>query len=92
MIYGIVNRLREATIPIVVSSANRQQQLIDTVIDTGFSGFLSLPSAILEDNLRSEYDLKRLRVRKLGAERKSFGGTVVRLDRRGRNFSECRCC
>lgn len=34
----------------------------------------------LEDDLRSEYDLKRLRVRKLGAERKSFGGTVVRLD------------
>jgi hypothetical protein len=34
----------------------------------------------LEDDLRSEYDLKSLRVRKLGAGRKSFGGVVVRLE------------
>jgi hypothetical protein len=34
----------------------------------------------LEDELRSEYDLKSLRVRKLGPERKSFGRTVVRLE------------
>jgi hypothetical protein len=34
----------------------------------------------LEDELRPEYDLKSLRVRKLGPERKSFGGTVVRLE------------
>lgn len=29
---------------------------------------------------RSEYDLKSLRVRKLGSGRKSFGGTTVRLE------------
>lgn len=34
----------------------------------------------MEDNLRSEYDLKSLRVRRLGAERKSFGETTVRLE------------
>jgi hypothetical protein len=34
----------------------------------------------LEDELRSEYDLKSLRVRKLGAGRKSFGGVIVRLE------------
>ncbi len=34
----------------------------------------------LEDELRSEYDLKSLRVRKLGSGRKSFGGVVVRLE------------
>jgi len=34
----------------------------------------------MEDDLRSEYDLKSLRVRKLGAGRKSFGGTTVRLE------------
>lgn len=34
----------------------------------------------MEDDLRPEYDLKSLRVRKLGSERKSFGGTTVRLE------------
>lgn len=30
--------------------------------------------------MRTEYNLKDLRVRKLGSKRKSFGGTTVRLD------------
>ena len=34
----------------------------------------------MEDELRSEYDLKSLRVRNLGSGRKSFGGTTVRLE------------
>jgi hypothetical protein len=34
----------------------------------------------MEDNLRPEYDLKSLRVRKLGTERKSFAGMTVRLE------------
>jgi hypothetical protein len=34
----------------------------------------------MEDELRAEYDLKSLRVRKLGPGRKSFGGSVVRLE------------
>jgi hypothetical protein len=34
----------------------------------------------LEDDLRPEYDLKSLRVRKLGAGRKSFGGSTIRLE------------
>jgi hypothetical protein len=33
----------------------------------------------MEDDLRSEYDLKSLRVRLLCSGRKSFGGTTVRL-------------
>jgi len=33
-----------------------------------------------EDELRPEYDLHSLRVRKLGSGRKSFGGTTIRLD------------
>ncbi|MEQ9481705.1 hypothetical protein [Coleofasciculus sp. F4-SAH-05] len=34
----------------------------------------------MEDDLRAEYDLKSLRVRKLGSGRKSFAGKTVRLD------------
>ena len=34
----------------------------------------------IEDDLQTEYDLKRLRVRKLGSGRKSFGGVTVRLE------------
>ncbi|MBE9200384.1 MULTISPECIES: hypothetical protein [unclassified Nodularia (in: cyanobacteria)] len=34
----------------------------------------------MEDDLRTEYDLKSLRVRKLGSERNTFGGTTVRLE------------
>ncbi len=34
----------------------------------------------IEDDLRDEYDLKSLRVRRLGSGRKSFGGSMVRLE------------
>ena len=34
----------------------------------------------MDDELRPEYDLKGLRVRKLGPGRTSFGGSVVRLE------------
>ena len=34
----------------------------------------------MEDELRPEYDLRSLRVRKVGPERKSFGGPTVRLE------------
>ena len=32
------------------------------------------------DDLRPEYDLRNLTVRRLGPKRKSFGGSVVRLE------------
>lgn len=34
----------------------------------------------LNDELLPEYDLKSLRVRKMGSGRKSFGSEIVRLD------------
>jgi hypothetical protein len=34
----------------------------------------------INDELRPEYDLKGLRIRKLGPGRNSFGGSVVRLE------------
>jgi hypothetical protein len=36
--------------------------------------------AEMEDDLRTEYDLKSLRVRKLGSDRKNFAGTTVLLE------------
>jgi len=34
----------------------------------------------MDDELRSEYNLRSLRVRKVGPERKSFGGATVQLE------------
>ena len=34
----------------------------------------------IDDELRPEYDLRSLRVRRLGQKRESFGGSVVRLE------------
>lgn len=34
----------------------------------------------IEDELRPEYNLRSLRVRKVGSGRKSFGKTTIRLD------------
>jgi clan AA aspartic protease len=47
MIHGVVNRNCEATISLVVGNENRQTKLIDAVIDTGYTGFLSLPREII---------------------------------------------
>jgi clan AA aspartic protease len=47
MMYGVVNLRREATLAVVIGNESRQQQVIDTVIDTGFTGFLSLPAAVI---------------------------------------------
>jgi len=34
----------------------------------------------MEDELRTEYDLKSLKVRKMGAKRRSFAGKIIELD------------
>jgi clan AA aspartic protease len=44
MIYGVVNSRREATLPLVVGNSTGQRESINTAINTGFDGFLSLPS------------------------------------------------
>jgi predicted aspartyl protease len=38
---------REATLPLLIGNSNGQRQLINTIIDTGFDGFLSLPSEMI---------------------------------------------
>ncbi len=51
---GIVDQNCEATIRLVVGNLDSQRQMIDAVIDTGFTGFLTLPSSVLADlNLRA---------------------------------------
>ncbi len=47
MMHGIVDQNCEATIRLVVGNADSQKQMIDAVIDTGFTGFLTLPSSVL---------------------------------------------
>ena len=47
MMQGVVNQRCEATLAIVVGNPSEQRQVVDTVIDTGFNGFLTLPSAII---------------------------------------------
>lgn len=47
MIHGVVNPNCEATIPLVIGNENRQTRVINAVIDTGYTGFLSLPSEII---------------------------------------------
>ncbi|HEY9703545.1 MAG TPA: hypothetical protein V6C58_13945 [Allocoleopsis sp.] len=34
----------------------------------------------MEDELRNEYDLKSLKVRKMGEKRQNFGETIVKLE------------
>jgi len=36
--------------------------------------------AVAADDLRPEYDLRNLRVRRLGPGRKSFAGSVIRIE------------
>jgi len=47
MMHGIVNQNGEATIRLVVGNGNGQRQMIDAVIDTGFTGFLTLPLTVI---------------------------------------------
>ncbi len=49
MIHGVVSRNREATISLVIVNESRQTKLITAVIDTGYTGFLSLPSKIITE-------------------------------------------
>jgi clan AA aspartic protease len=49
MIHGVVSRNREATISLVIVNESRQTKLITAVIDTGYTGFLSLPSEIIAE-------------------------------------------
>jgi clan AA aspartic protease len=48
MMQGFVNQSCEAIIPVVVGNGDAPKKMIETVIDTGFTGFLSLPLSMIE--------------------------------------------
>jgi len=47
MILGSVNANREAIVQLAVLGENQQNQGIKAIIDTGYTGFLTLPSAVI---------------------------------------------
>ncbi len=47
MITGVVTQNREATIRLVLVGATGRQEEIEAIVDTGFTGFLTLPPAII---------------------------------------------
>jgi clan AA aspartic protease len=47
MIAGVVNARIEALIPLVVAGPDQKEDTVKGVIDTGFSGELTLPAAIV---------------------------------------------
>lgn len=47
MMQGFVNQNGEAVIRLAVGSADSPKQMIEALIDTGFTGFLSLPSSTI---------------------------------------------
>ena len=47
MITGVVNANREAVISLVVIGPDGQQSEIEAIIDTGFSGFPTLPPPLV---------------------------------------------
>ena len=49
MIEGVVNAAREAVVTISVRGPDGQAREIEAVIDTGYSGFLTLPASLVED-------------------------------------------
>ena len=48
MIRGIFTD-REARVPLVVRGRNSKEQGVSAILDTGFSGFLTLPAVVIEE-------------------------------------------
>jgi len=47
MITGTVNANLEATVPLVVVGTRPHQRQVEAVVDTGFTGYLTLPPSII---------------------------------------------
>ena len=51
---GIVNAELEAVLELCLEDSNGQEQIIEAIIDTGFNGYLTLPSGIIQ-SLQASY-------------------------------------
>jgi clan AA aspartic protease len=49
MMHGIVDQNCEAMIRLVVGNEDSQRQVVDALIDTGFTGFLILPLSVINN-------------------------------------------
>jgi clan AA aspartic protease len=49
MMFGVINNNCEAIIKVAVGRIDSPKTAIDAVIDTGFTGFLSLPHSVITD-------------------------------------------
>jgi clan AA aspartic protease len=47
MMHGIVDLNCEATLRLVVGNTTSQRKVVDAVLDTGFTGFLTLPLSVI---------------------------------------------
>jgi clan AA aspartic protease len=71
MMTGRVTALREATLCLTVIGPDQRPQAVDTVLDTGFNGFLTLPSHVVHT----------LRLPFVGHRRATLGdGSIAVLD------------
>ena len=71
MITGTITPQREATFRLTVLAADRGERQVDVILDTGFNGYLTLPSQIV----------RGLRLPIAGNRRVTLGdGSVVALD------------
>ena len=71
MITGQVTANREAVIELEIGSSNKQIEKVEAVIDTGFNGYLTLPSDLVN----------RLNLQLAGNRRATLGdGNTVVLD------------
>ena len=49
MIQGVVNASHEAVVTLSLQGPDGQVQDIEAVVDTGYSGFLTLPTTLVAD-------------------------------------------
>ena len=74
MMIGNVNSRREAIIQFAVLGENNQRQAIKAVIDTGYTGFLTLLFAIIVSNDRRLYSLRYTAIAFLNLGESDRGG------------------